>query len=372
MVTGRAGGGRSWVGVTVLGLLVAGLGTAGPSSAGSASAVLGAGAAAFIDQPVHFQADGITVYGTYRHPAHAGGSFPAVLLIAGSGPTDRNGNSPEIAGPVDTLTILADWLSADGVASLRYDKLGSGRTGLGPYALDPDAIGIGVFESESAAALNYLARQPGVERSRLGVLGHSEGALFALLLATGRAGPAPPVHALMLLEPLSLRYLTLITEQVDAQLVSQEQSGALRATTAQQVRVVLARAVHSLRTTGTVPAGLPYGLGTLLSPATARFLSEADRVDPARLGAELRPGTPVLVSCSNADLQISCTDVDHLVAGLTAGRAAVDFVHLVGVDHVLKVDPSASAADYGENLPFSPQLQQSLAQFAATNLAPVR
>jgi hypothetical protein len=40
--------------------------------------------------------------------------MPAVLLIAGSGPTDRNGNSPLISGPVDTLEQIAEWLSADG------------------------------------------------------------------------------------------------------------------------------------------------------------------------------------------------------------------------------------------------------------------
>ena len=96
----------------------------------------------WVDQPVSFQAGGLTVYATYRHPAAATSPMPAVLLIAGSGPTDRNGNSALLPGPVGTLQAVADWLSADGVASLRYDKLGSGQTGLGPYVGHPSGIGI--------------------------------------------------------------------------------------------------------------------------------------------------------------------------------------------------------------------------------------
>ena len=171
----------------------------------------------WVDQPVSFQAGGLTVYATYRHPA-AGASSPrpAVLLIAGSGPTDRNGDSALLPGPIGTLRAVADWLSADGVASLRYDKLGSGQTGLGPYADHPATIGIAPFEQEAAAALRFLARQPGVVGARLGVIGHSEGALFALLLADGAdprgsgSGPLPSVRALGLLEPISERYHDVI------------------------------------------------------------------------------------------------------------------------------------------------------------------
>ena len=324
--------------------------------------------AAWVDQPVTFRAGGTTVYGTYRHPAGASGPVPAVLLIAGSGPTDRNGNSTADPGPTDTLQTLAGWLSSDGVATLRYDKLGSGQTGLGPYAGDPAAIGVAPFEQESLAALRFLAAQKGVDVRRLGVIGHSEGALFALLLADGRAGRAPRLRALGLLEPLSVRYLTLVSTQVESQVSAQEQDGQISATLAARVDGTLTEAVDQLRTRGTVPADLPYGLDGVLSPATARFLSQAERDDPATLGAFLAPRTPVLVTCSDADTQVSCGEVAHLVGGLAASHAGVDFVHLTGVDHVLKVDPSGSAADYTKPLPFSPQLQSALGQFVARAL----
>jgi alpha-beta hydrolase superfamily lysophospholipase len=314
----------------------------------------------WIDQPVTFRAGGVTLYATYRHlVTGTSGRRPAVLLIAGSGPTDRNGNSAVLPGPIDTLETVADWLSADGVASLRYDKLGSGQTGLGPYANRPDAIGIAPFEQEAAAALNFLARQPGVDPSKLGVIGHSEGALFALLLATG-TNPAgtnlPAIHALGLLEPLSERYLDVLTAQIAAHASSLTQS--------------FTAAVAELRATGTTPPGLPAALASILNPANDLFLYQADRYDPARLAERLAPGLPVLVTCSNADQNVSCGQVRHLVAGLARARAGTDFVMLTGVDHVLKQDPTGSAANETMPLPFSPQLQRALKLFVGQHLEP--
>src|SRR5678816_1071136 len=63
--------------------------------------------------------------GTLVLPEGAG-PWPAALLIAGSGPTDRDGNSPLLEEPVDNLKRLAQALAARGIASLRYDKRGVG------------------------------------------------------------------------------------------------------------------------------------------------------------------------------------------------------------------------------------------------------
>lgn len=323
----------------------------------------------WVDQNVSFTAGGVTVYGTYRHPTGTGRKVPPVVLIAGSGPTDRNGNSPEIHGTVGTIKTLADWLSADGVASIRYDKLGSGETGLGPYANKVDDIGIAPFEQESAAALEFLAHQPDVNPSRLGAIGHSEGALFALLLATGHAGKVPPLHALGLLEPLSDRYLSLIAAQVGAHITAAQQAKQITAARATSLRTTLTRAVARLRAKGTVQPNLPGGLSTLLSPSTAKFLSQADKYDPAQLAASLPSGFPVLLSCSTADIQVTCGEVARLVTGLGQAHASADLVKLTGVDHVLKQDDSRTAANYGKPLPFSGQLRQALRTFVQQHLS---
>ncbi len=302
----------------ILGAQLTGLSGA-PAFAGAATK--------WVDEDVSFVAGGVKIYATYRHPARSTSTFGAVVFIAGSGPTDRNGNSVVEPGPIDTLKTLADWLSEDGVASLRYDKLGSGQTGLGSFASNLDAIGIKPFEQESAAALKFLAAQKGVNDQRLGVFGHSEGALFALLLAAGDAGTVPPIHALGLFEPLSLRYLDLITVQIDAQVAAQVASGAITKKLAKTVDSTLSTAVAQLRAKG-----------------------------------------PVLVTCSNADQQVSCTQVQRIVTGLTHANADTAFVQLKGVDHVLKVDPTGAAASYTKKLPFSPALRTALRHFVDSYL----
>lgn len=340
-----------------------------PSAAGATTTTTTTKAAVtWVDQSVSFRAGGLTVYATYRHPVDDASKVPGVLLIAGSGPTDRNGNSPEIPGTVGTLKALANWFSQDGVATLRYDKLGSGQTGLGPYAHKVASIGVSPYETEAAAALRFLAAQPGVDDQRLGVFGHSEGALYALLLATGHSGKVPAIHALGLIEPLSNRYLGLMRIQVDAQLSAQLKAKEITAKVDAEVKDTLNAAINQLRSSGHVKAGLPYGIGTLLSPSDAVYLYQADKFDPAVLAAALPAHLAVLVSCSNADLQVTCAEVSRVIAGLDRAKADVDLVSLTGVDHVLKVDPSGSAADYAKSLAFSPALKKAVASFVAKNL----
>jgi hypothetical protein len=331
-----------------------------PASASSSSRAL-----QWVDQNVTFQSGGMTIYATYRHPANSVTKVPGALLIAGSGPTDRNGNSTLESGTIDTLKTLADWFSSDGVATLRYDKLGSGKTGLGKYASDPNSIGISVFEQESRSALEFLAAQKDVNANELGVFGHSEGALFALLLATGHDGSVPPIHAVGLLEPLSVRYLNLISDQINASLSAQVKSKAITKSLEKTVQGIAAKAIVQIRSRGTVAANLPYGLASLLNPADALFLSQTDKYDPEVLAAQLATHTEVFDTCSNDDIQVSCKLVDHMFDGFIKSKATLDFVYLMGVDHVLKVDASKTGNDYTKNLPFSPYLQKQLTQFAA-------
>ena len=349
--------------IGALGMCIAGCGSG--SSGGSAP---NAHRTHWVDQTVSFAAGGMTVYGTYRHPAAPSGALPAVLLIAGSGPTDRNGNSRLDAGSVDTLRKVADWLSTDGVASLRYDKLGTGRTGLGPYAVDPSAIGIMPYEQEAAAALRFLARQPGVEQQHIGVIGHSEGALFALLLASRVVGPAPRLHAIGLLEPLSMRELDVLAVQLRAQLDSERAAGRITPSQRDDAERLLDGAIGTLRATGTLPADLPTGLSGVLPASSARFLGQTDRYDPAVLAAHLPARMSVLVTCSNADFQATCPEVGRVLAGLARAGANTDFVRLSGVDHVLKQDATRSAANYTAPLPFSTQLQSALGAFVDRSL----
>ncbi len=316
----------------------------------------------WVDREITFQFGGMTVYGTYRHPGGHSETTPAALLIAGSGPTDRNGNDPAHAH-MDTLRSLAEKLSDDGVSSLRYDKLGTGRTGLGPYQGHLADLGLAPFTQEATDALGFLAAQPGVDRDRLTVVGHSEGALYGLLLAT--SDRPPRVGAVALLEPLARRFLDLLQVQIDASLDKAVQAGKITQAQAQARKDAAATAVASIRTTGTVPAGLPGDLAQIFSPTSARYLQEIDRYDPADVVARLPAGTRMLTSCSDADIQVSCADVDRLTATASTAGLHPDAVHLTGVDHVLK-EETAQPPDYDAPAPFSRQLTRALHDFLRT------
>jgi hypothetical protein len=353
---------RAGAGIAVLAVLLGGCG----ASHHPGSPSTGTSTAGWVDSAVSFKAGGMTVYGTLRHPSGPHDAVAAALLIAGSGPTDRNGNSTQIPGAVNTLRTLADWLSADGVASLRYDKLGTGQTGLGPYQTQVATITPTPFEQESDAALNTLAAQPGIDRHRLLVIGHSEGALYALVMAAHETN-LPRIAGLGLVEPASRRSLDTLDEQLSAQVTAAEQSGHITATQAAAENAALTATIASLRSNGTVPTDIPPDLAKIFAPSTADYLAQIDRLDPAVLAAGLPSRLPVLLTCSNADVQITCDDVDHLAAGLDQAHAATDYVHLDGVDHILKQDTSHTGSHYGQPLPFSTQLRAALAAFLSAH-----
>ena len=313
----------------------------------------------WVDEDVTFVADGLTIHGTYRHQGDAPG--PAALLISESGNTDRNGDNA-VAGPVGNMRQLAEYLSGKGIASLRYDKVGTGKTGLGPYALRPADVGSAVYTSGAKAAVRFLAEKPGTEKSRISVYALGEGTVHAMTLATDTAPDAPKVHSLGLFQPLSGRYLDIITARVRSSVDADVASGAKTRQQADDVLKTWNAAVEEARTKGTAPAKLPEGLGAILNPGNVKAVVEADAIDPVALAAKVPAGTPVLVTCSDSDSQANCAAEVALTAAL--GRhTALTVVGLQGVNHVLRDDPTDNVANYASKDPLSSQLVAALDAF---------
>lgn len=148
------------------------------------------------EREARFSSGEIELAGTLLVP-EGEGPFPAVVFVTGSGPQDRDeslmGHKP--------FWVIADHLARHGIASLRYDDRGVGESGgdhMGSTVAD--------FAADAAAAVSYLAAQPGIDRRAIGVLGHSEGGLtgpraalahdevdFLVLLAP----PGEPLDALL-------------------------------------------------------------------------------------------------------------------------------------------------------------------------------
>lgn len=123
--------------------------------------------------------DAVQLAGTLTRPddAQRGRKLPAILLIAGSGPADRD---ESIANHRPFRTI-AEYLTAAGYAVLRYDKRGAGES-TGPT----DGLTLHDYAADAEAAFEFLRRQPDIDLQRTGILGHSEGGMIAPLIAAHR------------------------------------------------------------------------------------------------------------------------------------------------------------------------------------------
>jgi uncharacterized protein len=329
------------------------------STAASAAGSAPVSPAGWVEDDVTFVADRLTIHGTYRHPA-AAAPGPAALLVSESGNTDRNGDNA-VAGPVGNMRQLAEYLSGKGVASLRYDKVGTGKTGLGPYALHPADVGSAVYTTGAKAAVRFLAAKPGTDKSRISVYALGEGTVHAMSLADDTAPDAPKIHSLGLFQPLSGRYLDIITGRVHADVDAAVSSGAKTRQQADEVLATWAAAVAEARTKGTAPAKLPEGLTAILNPGNVKAVVETDAIDPLALAAKLPAGTPVLLTCSDSDSQADCTAEKPLIGAL--GQAALTVVELKGVNHVLRDDPTDNVANYAKQDPLSAQLVTALDGF---------
>lgn len=300
----------------------------------------------WVDDEVTFVADGLTIHGTYRHQQGAGPG-PAALFISESGPTDRNGDNA-VVGPIGTMRQLAEELSEHGTASLRYDKVGTGKTGLGPYERRPNDVISAVYTSGADAAVRFLAGQPGTDKARISVYGLGEGTIHAMTLATDTAPGAPKIHALGLFEPLSGRYLDIITNRV-------------RGDASAQTMAAWLATVDEVRTKGTVSARLPEGLSAIVNPGNVKVVAEEDKIDPVALAAKVPAGTPVMLTCSDSDSQATCETEQPLIDALK--HTALKVVELRGVNHVLHDDPTDSIANLTKPGQISAQVVNALDVF---------
>ena len=314
----------------------------------------------WVDDEVTFEADGLTLHGTYRHLS-GDAKGPAALLISESGVTDRNGDN-NVAGPIGNMRQLAQFLSDHGVATLRYDKVGTGKTGLGPHAERPTDVGTAIFTAGAESALGFLAGQAGTDPARISVYALGEGAMHAMTLAGDTAPGAPKIHSLGLLQPLNARYLDLITGRLSADLTSAVRTGAKTQQQADEVLAAWKAAVAQVRSSGTVAAKLPEGLSSIVNAGNVKAVKEADAIDPLELAARIPAGTPVLLTCSDSDAQSPCSSITPLADALA--HTDLDLVRLKGVSHVLRDDASDNIANYAKQDPLSAQLTEALGAFA--------
>lgn len=287
--------------------------------------------AAWTEQDVSLQG----LHGTLTMPRQEG-PVPAVLILAGSGPVDRDGNLPGLRS--DALKMLAGQLAEQGIASLRIDKRGIGQS-LADTTNEAD-LRFDTYVTDALAWLGFLRSQRHI--ADVFLLGHSEGALVATC-----AAQRSKASGLVLIAGASLPAPQVIEQQLSAA----------------KLDPALLKRVHEIDadlTRGIAVADVPPELSALYRPSVQAYLISWFALDPAQ---ELhRTGCPALILQGTTDLQVTVEDAQRLARAKPTARLEL----IAGMNHVLKLAPeySATNGDRAANLatynnpllPLAPQL----------------
>lgn len=281
---------------------------------------------------VNWQLDSTTVYGTLVRPAGTG-PFPAVVMVAGSGPTDRDWNSPLLPGSNGSARLLAEALAQAGIASLRYDKRAAG-----PHARENMAALIGKMSMQShvdelSGAVRTMAQQDFVRDDRIFALTNSEGALHALHYQVQR--PVMLFAGLVLTAPPGRPVGTVARSQLAAQVASVPNGDALLAL--YDAAIVRYLAGEPVAPDPSLPEGVQMLLKSLETPANLPFARELWTADAAPLLRQV--DVPVLVIIGKKDLQVEWQADGEPLQRAAEGQGDVTFLFPEEANHVLKHEP---------------------------------
>lgn len=278
--------------------------------------------------------------GTLLLPERFGFDRSVVLLLPGSGPTDRNGNSGLLRGENNSLKLLAESLAGQGIASLRIDKRGVGAS---RAALKSEKdLRFTTYVDDARAWLHKLETDS--RFSHVWVIGHSEGALIGSI-----ASQEEPISGFVSLCGAGHKAAETLTRQLTER--------------ANDERLPRKLAILKSLEKGKVLSVTEPDLQMLFRPSVQPYMISWFQFDPSAELAKLK--VPVLIVDGGADLQVNSGEADLLAAAVPEARR----VTIPKMNHVLKLvsgDQAANIAAYSDpSLPAAPALTEELLKFLA-------
>ena len=277
-------------------------------------------------------AGNMVLNGTLLKP-DAKADVPAALLHPGSGPTDRDGNQPGLK--TDVLKQIAERLAANGFASLRFDKRAVAHY-RSIWPKDPDEMNrffsYDHFVEDATHAYSYLRSQPGIDKSRVAIIGHSEGAMFALHIASNLTGKPDQPWKIVTIGGMGRPMGGVLHAQIAGKLKEQGAGPQI----SQVYLDYVDKACAALAARKPLPPDIPQGLGTLFNATVLDIVGAYCRIDSAEL-AHKYPG-PVLVINGEDDTQVSPTiDAQLLYKALKSrNTGSVDLDIVPHASHCIK------------------------------------
>lgn len=278
------------------------------------------------DERVNVPANGFSLAGTLSKPADAGGArLPAVVLVGGSGPTDRD----ETVAGIPVLGQLANALADAGYLVLRYDRRGVGQSGG-----RPETATLADFAEDLRAAVKFLADRKNVDPKRIAVVGHSEGGWVALLAAAKDRR----IGAVVLVGTAGT---------TGADLILAQQKHALDKTTLseadKQAKIDLQKRIHQAAISGKGRDALPLAIQQQIDNEEFRSLLT---FDPARVMRDV--SQPLLILQGDLDAQVEPSNADRLgtLANTRKNKAPAEVVKVPGINHLLVPATTGEVDEY--------------------------
>ena len=264
-----------------------------------------------------------------------------VLIIPGSGPTDRDGNTAGLPGRNNSLKYLAESLLQSGTPSLRIDKRGIGKSfGAAPQERDLR------FESYVYDVIEWIRHLRAEGYGQVFVLGHSEGALVGLLAAQ-QEGVDGYISVAGTARPASKLILEQLRSKLPADLLTQAESILDQLDKGHQVR------------------DTPAALNALFRSSVQPYLISWTKYDPAQEIAKV--ASPVLIIQGSTDIQVSISDAEMLHKHKLGSELSL----IEGMNHVLKSvgpDLQEQVASYSDpKLPLHEKITTAISDFIEKN-----
>ncbi len=277
------------------------------------------------------------LYGELETPTSAG-PYPVMLIIPGSGPTDRNGNSPAFPGKNDSLKLLAEELAENGIASVRYDKRGAGKNQ--QAVIEEASTRYDHFVQDAQGWLDLLANDSSY--TKIGIIGHSQGSLTGIL-----AAQTSSVDALISLAGAGRSMDEVLCDQLEEQI-----SGDLL----EESKAIIEELIE-----GKTSQNVSDELQSVFRPAIQPFLTSWMKYTPADELAKL--SIPTLIIQGEHDLQVKQQEA----AILQEAKPDAEMVTIDKMNHVLKEAPAERRENiqtYGDPaLPIAAGLMEEIMGF---------